>query len=79
LLKLAFGVFNVLQDVMRSLVQYVFFRLWFLSLADSVSISVFVVFQFESLAFGSTAMCGRDSFWFWLISAVPFYGATWEQ
>ncbi|KAG6757835.1 hypothetical protein POTOM_038161 [Populus tomentosa] len=34
---------------------------------------------FESLAFGSTAMCGRDSFWFWLISAVPFYGATWEH
>ncbi|KAJ6982284.1 hypothetical protein NC653_025406 [Populus alba x Populus x berolinensis] len=51
----------------------------FFSPADSVSISVFVVFQFESLAFGSTAMCGRDSFWFWLISAVPFYGATWEH
>ncbi|CAK7326464.1 unnamed protein product [Dovyalis caffra] len=34
---------------------------------------------FESLAFGSTAMCGRDSFWFWFISAVPFYGATWEH
>uniref|UniRef100_A0A6N2N3H8 Aminoalcoholphosphotransferase n=1 Tax=Salix viminalis TaxID=40686 RepID=A0A6N2N3H8_SALVM len=34
---------------------------------------------FESMAFGSTAMCGRDSFWFWLISAVPFYGATWEH
>lgn len=34
---------------------------------------------FESLAFGSTAMCGRNTFWFWLISAVPFYGATWEH
>ncbi|WRX15456.1 CDP-alcohol phosphatidyltransferase - like 3 [Theobroma cacao] len=34
---------------------------------------------FETLAFGSTAMCGRDSFWFWVISAVPFYGATWEH
>jgi hypothetical protein len=38
-----------------------------------------VVFQFESMAFGSTAMCGRDTFWFWLISAVPFYCATWEK
>nr|ABK96285.1 unknown [Populus trichocarpa x Populus deltoides] len=34
---------------------------------------------FESMAFGSTAMCGRDTFWFWLISAVPFYCATWEN
>ncbi|XVF03086.1 hypothetical protein REPUB_Repub04eG0230200 [Reevesia pubescens] len=34
---------------------------------------------FETLAFGSTAMCGRDTFWFWVISAVPFYGATWEH
>lgn len=34
---------------------------------------------FESLAFGSTAMCGRSTFWFWVISAVPFYGATWEH
>uniref|UniRef100_A0A7N2MUR8 Reverse transcriptase zinc-binding domain-containing protein n=1 Tax=Quercus lobata TaxID=97700 RepID=A0A7N2MUR8_QUELO len=33
----------------------------------------------EALAFGSTAMCGRDTFWFWVISAVPFYGATWES
>ncbi|XVF43366.1 hypothetical protein PTKIN_Ptkin02bG0034700 [Pterospermum kingtungense] len=35
--------------------------------------------MFETMAFGSTAMCGRDSFWFWVISAVPFYGATWEH
>lgn len=34
---------------------------------------------FETLAFGSTAMCGRSSFWFWILSAVPFYGATWEH
>ncbi|KAH0877355.1 hypothetical protein HID58_064749 [Brassica napus] len=34
---------------------------------------------FEAMAFGSTAMCGRDTFWFWVISAIPFYGATWEQ
>ncbi|VAI42650.1 unnamed protein product [Triticum turgidum subsp. durum] len=34
---------------------------------------------FESLAFGSTAMCGNATFWFWVISAVPFYFATWEQ
>ncbi|TYI83488.1 hypothetical protein E1A91_D05G296300v1 [Gossypium mustelinum] len=23
---------------------------------------------FETMAFGSTAMCGRDSFWFWLVN-----------
>lgn len=34
---------------------------------------------FESLAFGSTAMCGRSTFWFWVISALPFYLATWEH
>ncbi|KAI3467176.1 hypothetical protein Pfo_023839 [Paulownia fortunei] len=34
---------------------------------------------FESLAFGSTAMCGGSTFWFWVISAVPFYCATWEH
>ncbi|KAL3644615.1 Cholinephosphotransferase 1 [Castilleja foliolosa] len=34
---------------------------------------------FESLAFGSTAMCGRNAFWFWVISVVPFYCATWES
>ncbi|OVA14339.1 CDP-alcohol phosphatidyltransferase [Macleaya cordata] len=33
----------------------------------------------ESLAFGSTAMCGKSAFWFWVIAAVPFYGATWEN
>ncbi|XP_057765653.1 choline/ethanolaminephosphotransferase 1 isoform X2 [Salvia miltiorrhiza] len=34
---------------------------------------------FEALAFGSTAMCGGSTFWFWVISAVPFYCATWEN
>ncbi|CAK9149287.1 unnamed protein product [Ilex paraguariensis] len=34
---------------------------------------------FEALAFGSTTMCGRYTFWFWVISAVPFYLATWEH
>ncbi|CAJ1932155.1 unnamed protein product [Sphenostylis stenocarpa] len=34
---------------------------------------------FEALAFGSTAMCGRGTFWWWLISAITFYGATWEH
>ncbi|GAA0154099.1 transferase [Lithospermum erythrorhizon] len=34
---------------------------------------------FEALAFGSTAICGRSTFWFWVISAVPFYCATWEH
>lgn len=34
---------------------------------------------FESLAFGSTAMCGVTTFWFWVISAIPFYLATWEH
>ncbi|KAL3631291.1 Cholinephosphotransferase 1 [Castilleja foliolosa] len=34
---------------------------------------------FEALAFGSTAMCGGGTFWFWFISAVPFYFATWEH
>ncbi|KAK2994339.1 hypothetical protein RJ640_017851 [Escallonia rubra] len=33
----------------------------------------------EALAFGSTAVCGRSTFWFWVISAIPFYGATWEH
>lgn len=34
---------------------------------------------FEALAFGSTAMCGRNTFWLWVIAAIPFYGATWEH
>ncbi|XVF85686.1 hypothetical protein PTKIN_Ptkin17bG0136200 [Pterospermum kingtungense] len=31
------------------------------------------------MAVGSTTMCKRDTFWFWVISAIPFYGATWEH
>ncbi|XP_022734982.1 choline/ethanolaminephosphotransferase 1-like isoform X2 [Durio zibethinus] len=31
------------------------------------------------MAYGSTSMCGRDAFWFWVIAAVAFYGATWEH
>ncbi|XP_052885241.1 choline/ethanolaminephosphotransferase 1-like [Gossypium arboreum] len=34
---------------------------------------------FETMDFGSTAMCGGDSFWFWVILSIPFYGATWEH
>ncbi|XP_072980371.1 choline/ethanolaminephosphotransferase 1-like isoform X1 [Typha angustifolia] len=34
---------------------------------------------FETLAFGSTAMCGRATFWFWVLAAIPFYCATWEH
>ncbi|XP_010257832.1 PREDICTED: choline/ethanolaminephosphotransferase 1-like [Nelumbo nucifera] len=34
---------------------------------------------FETMAFGSTSMCGRSSFWFWVLAAVPFYCATWEH
>ncbi|KAB2096047.1 hypothetical protein ES319_A01G082800v1 [Gossypium barbadense] len=34
---------------------------------------------FETMDFGSTAMCGGDNFWFWVILSIPFYGATWEH
>ncbi|KAH6754823.1 aminoalcoholphosphotransferase 1 [Perilla frutescens var. hirtella] len=34
---------------------------------------------FEALAFGSTAMCGGTTFWFWVISGVLFYYTTWEK
>ncbi|THG21512.1 hypothetical protein TEA_029756 [Camellia sinensis var. sinensis] len=34
---------------------------------------------FASLAFGSTIMSGGTTFWFWVITAVPFYLATWEH
>ncbi|KAK1308811.1 hypothetical protein QJS10_CPA09g01668 [Acorus calamus] len=34
---------------------------------------------FETLAFGSTAMSGKTTFWIWVISAIPFYCATWEH
>ncbi|XP_039044741.1 choline/ethanolaminephosphotransferase 1-like [Hibiscus syriacus] len=31
------------------------------------------------MAVGSTSMSGRDTFWFWVITAITFYGATWEH
>ncbi|XVE85658.1 hypothetical protein DITRI_Ditri17bG0108200 [Diplodiscus trichospermus] len=31
------------------------------------------------MAVGSTIICKRDTFWFWVITAVTFYGATWEH
>ncbi|KAG0473204.1 hypothetical protein HPP92_015061 [Vanilla planifolia] len=34
---------------------------------------------FETLAFGSTSMCGKTTFWFWVAAAIPFYLATWEH
>ncbi|EMS62205.1 putative CDP-alcohol phosphatidyltransferase class-I family protein 2 [Triticum urartu] len=34
---------------------------------------------FEALALGSTLMCGRLTFCYWVVAAVPFYLATWEQ
>ncbi|KAF3329047.1 choline/ethanolaminephosphotransferase 1-like protein [Carex littledalei] len=33
---------------------------------------------FEALAFGSSIMCGRYTFILWVVSAIPFYLATWE-
>lgn len=72
---------DLLQDVMPLHVRYVFFCLLLLlwSSGNFITLKTYVVFQFETMAFGSTAMCGRTSFWFWVISAVPFYCATWEQ
>uniref|UniRef100_A0A453R2D5 Aminoalcoholphosphotransferase n=1 Tax=Aegilops tauschii subsp. strangulata TaxID=200361 RepID=A0A453R2D5_AEGTS len=34
---------------------------------------------FEALALGSTLMCGRLTFCYWVVAAVPFYLATWEH
>ncbi|CAM6082014.1 unnamed protein product [Calypogeia fissa] len=34
---------------------------------------------FETMAFGSTVMSGRNAMWFWAIATIPFYGATWES
>ncbi|XP_022945416.1 choline/ethanolaminephosphotransferase 1-like isoform X2 [Cucurbita moschata] len=35
--------------------------------------------HFESLAFGVTVACGMNTFFLWVIAAIPSYGATWEQ
>nr|AAT08019.1 putative aminoalcoholphosphotransferase [Zea mays] len=37
------------------------------------------LYQFEALALGSTLMCGGWTLCFWVVAAVPFYLATWEQ
>lgn len=34
---------------------------------------------FETMAFGSSVMSGRNALWFWAIATIPFYGATWES
>ncbi|KAH7283004.1 hypothetical protein KP509_35G056000 [Ceratopteris richardii] len=34
---------------------------------------------FETMAFGNSVMSGRHTMWFWVISSIPFYGATWEH
>jgi len=31
------------------------------------------------MAFASSVMSGKLSFWFWVIATIPFYGATWES
>lgn len=66
---------------MHLLVRYVMLSTFcFIAMGVVVSYRfLYLMHQFESIAFGSTAMCGRDTFWFWVISAVPFYCATWEQ
>lgn len=72
---------TILQGVMHLLVQYVSFSFIAIVFKPSKENNVILrtAFQFEALAFGSTSMCGRSTFWWWLISAVTFYGATWEQ
>lgn len=34
---------------------------------------------FETMAFGNSVMSGKHTIWFWAISSIPFYGATWEH
>ncbi|OAE27121.1 hypothetical protein AXG93_900s1070 [Marchantia polymorpha subsp. ruderalis] len=34
---------------------------------------------FETMAFGSAVLSGRNSIWFWAIATIPFFGATWES
>lgn len=34
---------------------------------------------FETMAFGNSVMSGKHTMWFWAISSIPFYGATWEH
>jgi hypothetical protein len=69
---------TTLQGVMHLLVQYVSFSFGYSFQIIKRKSSIRTGFQLEALAFGSTAMCGRATFWWWLISAVTFFGATWE-
>ncbi|GFZ00176.1 aminoalcoholphosphotransferase [Actinidia rufa] len=72
----------LIMDAMHLLVRYVLLLGSCLQVTmASISPSCFVydVYQLEALAFGSTALSGRSTFWFWVISAVPFYLATWEH
>ncbi|KAI5673510.1 hypothetical protein M9H77_13874 [Catharanthus roseus] len=55
------------------------FLVIFICYPDCNGLKIYLGYQFEAVAFGSTAMCGRSTFWFWVISAVPFYCATWEH
>lgn len=34
---------------------------------------------FETMAFGNSVMSGKHTMWFWAISSIPFFGATWEH
>lgn len=74
-------VFNCICRVWRTCLHsmsLIALAIIFKSLKDNKD-TLLWYFQFEALAFGSTAMCGRNTFWWWLISAITFYGATWEQ
>lgn len=77
------GIDKLLQGVMHLLVRYVFLLFSYRQVTVakvSPSRFTYAVYQFEALAFANTAMCGgRLTFWYWVISAVPFYLATWEQ
>ncbi len=38
-----------------------------------------VALQFETMAFASAVMAGKQFFWYWVIATITFYGATWER
>lgn len=59
--------------------DYRYLRSFYDAIYSLVTMTDPSISQFEALAFGSTAMCGTRTFWFWVISAIPFYFATWEQ
>ncbi|CAM6036351.1 unnamed protein product [Sphagnum compactum] len=35
--------------------------------------------SFETMAFASAVMAGKQFFWYWVIATITFYGATWES